>query len=128
MIPRIFNLLQKGEFDEATRLYWQTNPARRAAATTNAYMAQTSFLHRMMWKYQGWLNGYNGGPMRRPTMRLNDATMRRCATGSCSRVSSRRNRTTASSSSAAIRPNSIDWAMGRGGAGGPLSNDLKNRH
>ena len=81
MIPRIFNLLQKGEFDEATRLYWQTNPARRAAQTTNAYMAQTSFLHRMMWKYQGWLNGYNGGPMRRPTMRLNDATMRTLRNG-----------------------------------------------
>jgi len=76
MIPRIFKLLQEGNFDEATRLYWQTNPARRANAATSAYMAQTNFLHRMMWKYQGWLNGFNGGPLRRPTMRLNDATMR----------------------------------------------------
>ncbi|HWM82505.1 MAG TPA: dihydrodipicolinate synthase family protein [Pseudolabrys sp.] len=76
MIPRIFGLLQKGDFDEATRLYWQINPARRANAATSAYMAQTNFLHRMMWKYEGWLNGYNGGPMRRPTMRLNDATMK----------------------------------------------------
>jgi 4-hydroxy-tetrahydrodipicolinate synthase len=76
MIPKIFDLLQKGDFDEATRLYWQINPARRANATTSAYMAQTNFLHRMMWKYEGWLNGYNGGPMRRPTMRLNDATMK----------------------------------------------------
>ena len=42
---------------------------------TSAYMAQTNFLHRMLWKYQGWLNGFNGGPMRRPTMRLNDHTM-----------------------------------------------------
>ena len=39
-------------------------------------MAQSHFLHRMMWKYQGWLNGFNGGPLRRPTMRLNDATMK----------------------------------------------------
>ena len=76
MIPRIFKLLQDGNFDEATRLYWQTNPARKANASTSAYMSQTNFLHRMMWKYEGWLNGFNGGPLRRPTMRLNDATMK----------------------------------------------------
>ena len=28
MIPRIFNLLQKGDFEEATKLYWQIQPAR----------------------------------------------------------------------------------------------------
>jgi 4-hydroxy-tetrahydrodipicolinate synthase len=39
-------------------------------------MTQTGFIHRMMWKYEAWLNGFNGGPMRRPTMRLNDATMK----------------------------------------------------
>jgi 4-hydroxy-tetrahydrodipicolinate synthase len=76
MIPRIFKALQDGNFDEATRLYWQTNPARKANAATSAYMTQTGFIHRMMWKYEGWLNGFNGGPMRRPTMRLNDATMK----------------------------------------------------
>jgi 4-hydroxy-tetrahydrodipicolinate synthase len=76
MIPRIFNLLQKGDFDEATRLYWQTNPARRANNVASAYMTQTLFIHRMQWKYQGWLNGFNGGPSRRPTMRLNDSMMK----------------------------------------------------
>ncbi len=75
MIPRIFRLLQDKEFDEATRLYWQLHPARKANAAANAYIAQTLFLHRMLWKFQGWLNGFNGGPMRRPTMRLNDAQM-----------------------------------------------------
>ena len=68
--------MQDGHYDEATRLYWQTNPARKANAATTTYLAQTGFLHRMMWKYQGWLTGFNGGPMRRPTMRLNDATMK----------------------------------------------------
>ena len=34
MIPRIFDLLQKGEFDEATKLYWQIQPARRANQAT----------------------------------------------------------------------------------------------
>jgi len=58
MIPRIFDLLQKGEFDEATKLYWQIQPARRANQATSAYMAQTSVLNRMQWKYQAWLNGF----------------------------------------------------------------------
>lgn len=75
MIPRIFRLLQERQFDEATRLYWQIHPARKANAAANAYVQQTLFLHRMLWKFQGWLNGFNGGPMRRPTMRLNDAHM-----------------------------------------------------
>lgn len=75
MIPTIFKLLQDGEFAEATRLYWQINPARKANAAAMAYAAQTGFIHRMQWKYMGWLNGFNGGPMRRPTMRLNDAMM-----------------------------------------------------
>ncbi len=39
MIPHIFKLLQKGDFDEATRLYWQINPARKANMVTSAYMA-----------------------------------------------------------------------------------------
>ena len=41
----------------------------------NAYTLQTLFLHRMLWKYQGWLNGFNGGPLRQPTMRLNEGHM-----------------------------------------------------
>ena len=74
-IPRIFRLLQEKQYDEATRLYWQIHPARKANQAANAYVAQTLFLHRMLWKFQGWLNGFNGGPLRRPTMRLNDGQM-----------------------------------------------------
>jgi 4-hydroxy-tetrahydrodipicolinate synthase len=75
MIPKIFKLLQAGEYDHATKLYWQLHPARKANAAAGTYISQTLFLHRMLWKFQGWLNGFNGGPMRRPTMRLNDAQM-----------------------------------------------------
>jgi 4-hydroxy-tetrahydrodipicolinate synthase len=75
MIPRIHKLLQEGKFEEATTLYWQIAPARKANAAASAYMAQTLFIHRMQWKFQGWLNGFNGGPLRQPTMRLNDAMM-----------------------------------------------------
>ena len=75
MIPRIHKLLMEEKFDEATKLYWQLHPARKANAAANAYTPQTLFLHRMLWKFQGWLNGFNGGPMRRPTMRMNDGQM-----------------------------------------------------
>ena len=75
LIPRIFDMLRSGGRDEASRLYWQIHPARRANAAASAYLAQTQFINRMIWKYQGWLNGFNGGPLRRPTMRINDALM-----------------------------------------------------
>lgn len=75
MIPRIHKLLQEGKYDEATRLYWQIHPARKANQVTNAHVPQTLFLHRMLWKFQGWLNGFNGGPLRQPTMRLNEGHM-----------------------------------------------------
>jgi 4-hydroxy-tetrahydrodipicolinate synthase len=75
MIPKIHKLLMEGRYDEATALYWQLHPARKANQAMSAYLPYTGFLHRMMWKYQGWLMGFNGGPIRQPTMRLNDATM-----------------------------------------------------
>jgi 4-hydroxy-tetrahydrodipicolinate synthase len=75
MIPRIFKHLQHGDFDAAAELYWKIHPARRANAAVSGYIAQTGFLNRAIWKYQAWLQGYNGGPLRRPTMRINDAQM-----------------------------------------------------
>ncbi|MDE0058774.1 MAG: dihydrodipicolinate synthase family protein, partial [Defluviicoccus sp.] len=37
--------------------------------------------HRYLWKYQAWLHGYAGGPMRQPIMKLNDAQMRQVREG-----------------------------------------------
>jgi 4-hydroxy-tetrahydrodipicolinate synthase len=75
IIPRIFRALQEKEYDFANKLYWQIHPARKANAAASAYMAQTLFIHRMAWKFQGWLQGFNGGPVRQPTMRMNDGYM-----------------------------------------------------
>jgi 4-hydroxy-tetrahydrodipicolinate synthase len=33
------------------------------------------FLNRQAWKFQGWLQGYNGGPLRMPTQRIHDNQM-----------------------------------------------------
>ncbi|WP_048646824.1 dihydrodipicolinate synthase family protein [Nitratireductor soli] len=81
MIPRIFKLVQEGDYDEATRLYWQLQPARKARAAANSYSAQAMFLNRMVWKFEGWLNGFNGGPLRQPTMKINEATMNNLRAG-----------------------------------------------
>ena len=75
-VPQYFGLLQKGEFDRAMDIYWRINPARQARVAIQATFAGANFIHRYLWKYQGWLQGYNGGPMRQPVMKLNDAQMR----------------------------------------------------
>jgi 4-hydroxy-tetrahydrodipicolinate synthase len=75
-IPRIFKLLQEGQFDQAMELYWKINPARQARVQAQATFAGANFIHRYLWKYQAWLQGYNGGPMRQPIMKMNDGQMR----------------------------------------------------
>ena len=32
-------------------------------------------VNRMLWKYAAWLNGFNGGPLRQPTMKINQSQM-----------------------------------------------------
>jgi 4-hydroxy-tetrahydrodipicolinate synthase len=76
-VVRYFNLLQAGRFDAAMERYWSLHPARQANAQVSAQvMPGGSLVHRMLWKYQYWLNGFNGGPIRQPHLRLNDGQMR----------------------------------------------------
>jgi 4-hydroxy-tetrahydrodipicolinate synthase len=67
--PTMLALAQSGKHDEALNLLWQIAPAWKAnesvAPTPGAHV-----VHRMAWKYQAWLAGYNGGPLRMPTNRL----------------------------------------------------------
>ncbi len=76
VIPRIFRLIQDGHFEKAMELYWQIHPARLANIQSMSLIAGSNFIHRMLWKYQGWLSGFNGGPLRQPTMRLVDRQMK----------------------------------------------------
>lgn len=78
-VPRYFALLQDpSRFDDAMEIYWRLHPARQA---TGALMKEanggTTLVHRMMWKYQGWLQGFSGGLVRSPHMRLSDRQMSR---------------------------------------------------
>jgi 4-hydroxy-tetrahydrodipicolinate synthase len=75
-VPQYFKLLLEGKFEQAMEIYWRINPARQARVAIQSTFAGANFIHRYLWKYQGWLHGYNGGPMRQPVMKLNDSQMR----------------------------------------------------
>lgn len=76
-VPRMLRLLSDpATWDEGMELYWQMAPVRRAnTAINSAIVALTSLVPRAVWKYQGWLNGFNGGPLRSPQQRLNHMQM-----------------------------------------------------
>ena len=74
-VPMMFRLVQEGDFAGAMDCFWQIHPARLAAASM-MQISGSNFAHRYVWKYMGWLNGFNGGPLRMPTMRISPAQMR----------------------------------------------------
>lgn len=80
-VPTMFDLLRKGDRAAALDLYWKIQPARVMRGSLQADFGGANFIHRYLWKYQGWLNGYNGGPLRQPAMKLADGQMRRAAEG-----------------------------------------------
>ncbi len=67
--PTMLALSQSGKHNEALNLLWQISPAWRANESV-APSPGAHVVHRMAWKYQAWLAGYNGGPLRMPTNRL----------------------------------------------------------
>jgi 4-hydroxy-tetrahydrodipicolinate synthase len=75
LIPQEMALLRDGKFDEATELYWKMHPARKAKSGLMQALHGGAFLNRQAWKFAGWLQGYNGGPLRMPTQRIHDAQM-----------------------------------------------------
>jgi 4-hydroxy-tetrahydrodipicolinate synthase len=74
-VPRMFRLAREGRMDEAMEIYWRIQPARAANMQANGGTPFTGFLNRMVWNYQGWLQGMNGGPLRQPTNKINDRQM-----------------------------------------------------
>lgn len=78
-VPKYFDLMHKGQWDEALEIYWRIHPARTTRLADLATTSGAHFIHRQSWKYQEWLNGFNGGPLRMPTMRLTDGATARLA-------------------------------------------------
>jgi dihydrodipicolinate synthase/N-acetylneuraminate lyase len=80
-IPRYFDWLRAGKFDDAMEIYWSLQPAREANASIAGGYRGVGLINRLAWKYQGWLNGFNGGPIRQPHLRLWDGQMRTLRAG-----------------------------------------------
>jgi 4-hydroxy-tetrahydrodipicolinate synthase len=74
-IPRVMELLRTGQYDAATEIYWRLHPARKIKSGLARALHGGAFINRQAWKFQGWLQGYNGGPLRQPTQRIHDAQM-----------------------------------------------------
>jgi dihydrodipicolinate synthase/N-acetylneuraminate lyase len=80
--PRAFALARNGQWEQAMELYWQVHPARSANdAVTQTYIGGTSVINRTAWKYQDWLAGFNGGPLRQPASRIPDRHMKSLRAG-----------------------------------------------
>jgi 4-hydroxy-tetrahydrodipicolinate synthase len=79
-VPRLLELLRGGDTRQAMEEYWHIQPARNARAATMS-SGGANLVHRYLWKFQAWLNGYNGGPIRQPAMKLSDSQMRTSAEG-----------------------------------------------
>jgi dihydrodipicolinate synthase/N-acetylneuraminate lyase len=76
-VPRMLRLLSDpATWDEGMDLYWRMTPVRKAnSVLLSPIVAATSLVPRAHWKYQGWLLGFNGGPIRQPQARPNAAQM-----------------------------------------------------
>lgn len=80
-IPEAMRLLREERFDEVTDLYWKMHPARKAKGAIAQQLNGGHFIDRQLWKFQGWLRGYNGGPLRLPTQRIHDPQMNQLKNG-----------------------------------------------
>ena len=76
-IPKMLELLgDPATWDAGMELYWKNSPVRKAnSAIVSPTVGATGMVPRAVWKYQGWLLGFNGGPLRAPLARVNAAQM-----------------------------------------------------
>ena len=74
-VPRFFELLHKGQWDEGMDVYYSFQAAREAKGAWSATWAGANLIHRNGWKYLAWLQGFNGGLLRMPQMRLQPSQM-----------------------------------------------------
>jgi 4-hydroxy-tetrahydrodipicolinate synthase len=73
---RVLAAALDGNYDEAMELFWASQPAREAKGQFHASFHGANLIHRVGWKYLGWLQGFNGGLLRMPQMRLQPGQMK----------------------------------------------------
>lgn len=79
--PKVFAAARAGRMDEAMEVFWSYHPAREAKGQFHATFPGAGLIHRTGWKYLGWLQGFNGGLLRMPQMRLNPGQMKALRAG-----------------------------------------------
>jgi dihydrodipicolinate synthase/N-acetylneuraminate lyase len=79
--PHILAAASAGRFDEAMEVFWSCQPAREAKGQFHASFNGANLIHRVGWKYLGWLQGFNGGLLRMPQMRLQPGQMKALRAG-----------------------------------------------
>jgi 4-hydroxy-tetrahydrodipicolinate synthase len=80
-VPRWFELMRHGKWDEGMDVFWSYQAAREAKGGFHATFAGANLIHRVGWKYLSWLQGYNGGLLRMPQMRLLPGQMKQLRAG-----------------------------------------------
>lgn len=66
----VFDAASAGDFGKAMEVFWSYAPGREAKGAFHGTFAGANLIHRTGWKYLGWLQGFNGGLLRMPQMRL----------------------------------------------------------
>jgi dihydrodipicolinate synthase/N-acetylneuraminate lyase len=75
-VPRVLAALSEDQFDDAMEIFWSYHPGREAKGQFHATFPGANLIHRVGWKYMGWLQGMNGGLLRMPHMRLQPGQMK----------------------------------------------------
>lgn len=80
-VPRVLRALQEDRWDEAMETFWSYQAGREAKGAFHGTFAGANLIHRVGWKYLGWLQGFNGGLLRMPQMRLLPGQMKALRAG-----------------------------------------------
>lgn len=80
-VPTWFKMLHEGRWEEGMELFWSYQPAREARGAWSQTFAGSNLVHRVGWKYLSWLQGFSGGLLRMPQMRLTQGQMRMLRNG-----------------------------------------------
>jgi dihydrodipicolinate synthase/N-acetylneuraminate lyase len=80
-VPRVLAALHDGDWDGAMSTFWSYQAGREAKGAFHATFAGANLIHRVGWKYLGWLQGFNGGLLRMPQMRLQPGQMKSLRAG-----------------------------------------------
>ena len=75
-VVRMFDFFRAGKIDEAMQIYWAIEPVRRASWAVHARYSGAGLYPFLMFKYQQFLVGGNGGMLRQPIHRAHTGDLK----------------------------------------------------